>query len=183
MVIQVGDKRRDETFEGLRSRERASIQTPLGTLAIEGSERGLTQIDLLPADEQVPASEPAPGSVVAEAAEQLGEYFAGTRREFDLPLDYEAGGFERRVLDQLARVPYGKTVSYGELAAMAGSPRAARAVGSIMRHNPLMIVMPCHRVIGADGSLRGYGGPGEGLAEKRWLLELEGATPQPSSSR
>ena len=96
------------------------------------------------------ASEPAPGSVVAEAAEQLEEYFAGKRREFDLPLDYEAGGFERQVLDQLARVPYGKTVSYGELAAMAGSPRAARAVGSIMRHNPLMIVMPCHRVIGAD---------------------------------
>jgi methylated-DNA-[protein]-cysteine S-methyltransferase len=176
MVIQVGDKRRDETFEGLCSRERASIQTPLGILAIEGSERGLTQIDLLPADEQVPASEPAAGGAAAEAAEQLGEYFAGARREFDLPLDYEAGGFERRVLDQLARVPYGKTVSYGELAAMAGSPRAARAVGNIMRHNPLMIVMPCHRVIGADGSLRGYGGPGEGLAEKRWLIEHERAS-------
>lgn len=156
--------------------EHAYVETPLGTLEIAGSEHGLTQIDLLPSGERVSASKPAPGSVVAEAAKQLEEYFAGKRREFDLPLDYEAGGFERQVLDQLARVPYGKTVSYGELAAMAGSPRAARAVGSIMRHNPLMIVMPCHRVIGADGSMRGYGGLGEGLDHKRWLLELEGAS-------
>jgi len=159
-----------------RERQLAYVETPLGTLEIEGSERGLAQIDLLPAGEQAPTSRPAPGSVVAKAAKQLGEYFAGKRREFDLPLDYEAGGFERQVLDQLARVPYGKTVSYGELAAMAGSPRAARAVGSVMRHNPLMIVMPCHRVIGADGSLRGYGGLGSGLEHKRWLLELEGVS-------
>ena len=73
-------------------------------------------------------------------------------------------------------MPYGKTVSYGELAGMAGSPRAARAVGNIMRQNPLMIVIPCHRVIGADGSLRGYGGLGSGLSAKRMLLELEGAS-------
>jgi methylated-DNA-[protein]-cysteine S-methyltransferase len=159
-----------------REHQRSYVETPLGTIAIEGSERGLTQIDLLPAGEQVPASTPEPGSVVAKAAEQLEEYFAGKRRDFDLPLDYEAGGFERRVLDELAHVPYGKTVSYGELAAMAGSPRAARAVGSIMRHNPLMIVMPCHRVIGADGSMRGFGGLGLGLDHKRWLLEFEGAS-------
>lgn len=156
-----------------RERQLAYVETPLGTLEIEGSERGLTQIDLLPDGEKAPTSRPAPGSVVAQAAKQLEEYFAGERREFDLPLDYEAGGFERQVLDQLAHVPYGKTVSYGELAAMAGSPRAARAVGSIMRHNPLMIVMPCHRVIGADGSLRGYGGLGTGLDHKRWLIEFE----------
>jgi len=166
-----------------RERQYAYVETPLGMLAIEASERGLTQIDLLPQDEQVTASKPAPGSVVARAAAQLEEYFAGKRRDFDLPLDYEAGGFERRVLDELARVPYGKTVSYGELAAMAGSPRAARAVGSVMRNNQLMIVLPCHRVIGADGSLRGYGGLGCGLDHKRWLLELEGASLQPSSSR
>ncbi len=156
-----------------REHQRAYVETPLGTLVIEGSERGLTQIDLLPADETVPASTPEPGGVVAKAAQQLEEYFAGKRREFDLPLDYEAGGFERQVLDELAHVPYGKTVSYGELAAMAGSPRAARAVGNIMRHNPLMIVMPCHRVIGADGSLRGYGGLGSGLDNKRWLIDFE----------
>jgi methylated-DNA-[protein]-cysteine S-methyltransferase len=166
-----------------RERQRAYVETPLGTLAIEGSERGLTQIDLLPGGKQAPTSAVEPGSVVAKAASQLGEYFAGKRRDFDLPLDYEAGGFERSVLDELVRVPFGKTVSYGELAAMAGSPRAARAVGNIMRQNPLMIVIPCHRVIGADGSLRGYGGLGSGLDHKRRLLELEGASFQPSSSR
>lgn len=176
MVVRVENKRRDETFDGLRNREQASIQTPLGMLAIEGSERGLTQIDLLPAGEQMPASEPAPGSVVAEAAEQLEDYFAGKRRDFDLPLDYEAGEFECRVLDELARIPYGTTVSYGELATMAGYPGAARAVGNVMRSNRLMIVLPCHRVIGSDGSLRGYGGLGCGLEHKRMLLELEGAT-------
>ncbi len=156
--------------------QRAYVESPLGTLAIEGSERGLTEIDLLPAGERAPACTPVPGSVVAKAAEQLEEYFGGKRRDFDLQLDYETGGFERRVLAELVRVPYGKTVSYGELAAMAGSPRAARAVGNIMRQNPLMIVIPCHRVVGSDGSLRGYGGLGSGLDHKRRLLELEGAS-------
>ena len=106
---------------------------------------------------------------------QLEEYFAGSRREFDLPLDLQMGEFERRVMEELSRVPYGTTVSYGELAAMAGHPGAARAVGNVMRSNQLMIVLPCHRVIGADGSLRGYGGLGSGLEHKRWLLEFEGA--------
>ncbi|MHB8060204.1 MAG: methylated-DNA--[protein]-cysteine S-methyltransferase [Gaiellaceae bacterium] len=156
-----------------RERQRAYLETSLGTLAIEGSEHGLTQIDLLPAGERKPVSAPEPNSVVAKAARQLEEYFSGKRREFDLPLDYEAGGFERQVLDELVRVPYGKTVSYGELAALAGSPRAARAVGNIMRQNPLMIVIPCHRVIGSDGSLRGYGGLGAGLDHKRRLLDFE----------
>jgi methylated-DNA-[protein]-cysteine S-methyltransferase len=159
-----------------RKHQRAYVETPLGTLAIDGSERGLTQIDLLPVGKTVPVSAPEPASVVAKAARQLEEYFNGRRREFDLPLDYETGGFERQVLSALARVPYGKTVSYCELASMAGSPRAARAVGNIMRQNPLMIVIPCHRVIGADGSLRGYGGLGSGLSAKRMLLELEGAS-------
>jgi methylated-DNA-[protein]-cysteine S-methyltransferase len=153
----------------------AYVETPLGTLTIEGSAHGLTQIDLLPPGERAPAAIPAEGSVLARAVSQLAEYFAGTRREFDLPLDYETGGFERCVLDALARVPYGETVSYGELAAMAGSPRAARAVGNIMRQNPLVIVIPCHRVIGADGSLCGYRGRDSGVEHRRRLLELEGA--------
>jgi O-6-methylguanine DNA methyltransferase len=85
------------------------------------------------------------------------------------------GEFERRVMEELGRVPYGTTTSYGKLAAMAGHPGAARAVGNVMRSNQLTIVLPCHRVIGADGSLRGYGGRGAGLDRKRWLLELEGA--------
>jgi methylated-DNA-[protein]-cysteine S-methyltransferase len=157
-------------------RERTLVSTPLGPFAIEASERGLTQIDLVASGDAAPASEPAPGSILAEAARQLEEYFAGSRRDFDLPFDIEGSKFELRVLEELARIPYGTTASYGELAANAGYPGAARAVGSVMRSNQLMIVLPCHRVIGADGSLRGYGGLGCGLDNKRWLLELEGAS-------
>ena len=171
------------TPQSSAQRERALVSTPLGPLVIEASERGLTNIDLAPSGDGAPRYEPAPGSILAEAARQLEQYFAGSRRAFDLPFDIEGSEFERRVLEELARVPYGTTVSYGELAASAGYPGAARAVGSVMRSNQLMIVLPCHRVIGADGSLRGYGGLGCGLDNKRMLLELEGASLQPSSSR
>jgi methylated-DNA-[protein]-cysteine S-methyltransferase len=161
----------------------AYLETPLGTLAIEGSEHGLTRISLLPTDVLPLSLKPALGSVAARAVEQLGEYFNGERHTFDLPLDYKVRGFKRRVLDELTRVPYGQTVSYSELAALAGSPLAARAVGSIMRQNPLVIVIPCHRVIGPRGSLRGYSGLGLGLDHKRWLLEFEVTSPTSSASR
>jgi O-6-methylguanine DNA methyltransferase len=105
------------------------------------------------------------------AAAQLGEYFAGRRRSFDLPLAPRGSAFQRAVWDELARVPYGRTVSYGELAERMGRPGASRAVGGANNKNPLPIVVPCHRVIGADGSLTGYGG---GLDKKRALLALEG---------
>jgi methylated-DNA-[protein]-cysteine S-methyltransferase len=133
----------EPSIETGRSR-RAFVDTPLGTLVVEASERGLTYVALARSGDHGPDSEPAPGSILAEAMRQLEEYFAGT-------------------------------VSYGELATMAGHPGAARAAGNVMRGNQLMIVRPCHRVIGADGSLRGYGGLGAGLEHKRWLLELEGA--------
>jgi len=171
------------TPQSSAQREQTLVSTPLGPLVLEASERGLTHIDLAPSGDGAPASEPAPGSILAEAARQLEQYFAGSRRAFDLPFEIEGSEFELCVLEELARVPYGTTVSYGELAALAGYPGAARAVGSVMRNNQLMIVLPCHRVIGADGSLRGYGGLGCGLDNKRWLLELEGASVQPSSSR
>ena len=154
---------------------RAFVDTPLGMLVIEASERGLTYVALARSGDHGPDSEPVPGSILAEAVRQLEEYFAGGRRDFDLPFDLRMGKFERSVMEALAHVSYGTTVSYGELAAMAGHPGAARAVGNVMRSNQLMIVLPCHRVIGADGSLRGYGGRGAGLDRKRWLLELEGA--------
>jgi methylated-DNA-[protein]-cysteine S-methyltransferase len=108
-----------------------------------------------------------------EARRQLDEYFAGGRREFDLEVDLRpARGFGRAVLEELARVPYGELTSYGTLASRAGSPRAARAVGTVMNRNPVPIVLPCHRVVGSTGSLVGYAG---GLDRKRTLLELEGA--------
>ena len=104
------------------------------------------------------------------AATQLDEYFAGTRRAFDLPLDLRGTLFQNRTWSALAELPYGTTVSYGEQARRLGVPRAARAVGAANGSNPLPIVLPCHRVIGANGALTGYGG---GLDVKRWLLAHE----------
>jgi methylated-DNA-[protein]-cysteine S-methyltransferase len=108
-----------------------------------------------------------------EARRQLDEYFAGSRHDFDLDVDLRpTRDFGRAVLEQLARVPYGELTTYGTLAAKAGRPRAARAVGTVMNRNPVPIVLPCHRVVGSTGSLVGYAG---GLDRKRTLLELEGA--------
>jgi methylated-DNA-[protein]-cysteine S-methyltransferase len=104
------------------------------------------------------------------AAEQLAAYFAGERRAFDLPLDLLGTPFQRAVWSTLLRIPYGDTWSYGQVAAAVGRPRAARAVGQATGANPLAIVVPCHRVVGHDGSLTGYG---SGLHRKQTLLELE----------
>ncbi len=110
---------------------------------------------------------------VDAAHRQLDEYFEGTRSSFALDVDLRgAAPFAHQVLDELARVPYGHTTTYGTLAAKVGAPRAARAVGTVMNRNPIPIVLPCHRVIGANGSLTGYGG---GLDVKEHLLRLEGA--------
>jgi methylated-DNA-[protein]-cysteine S-methyltransferase len=106
----------------------------------------------------------------AAARRQLDEYFAGERSAFELPLDGAGTPFQRRVWAALAAIPYGETVSYGELARRIGRPAAVRAVGMANGRNPISIVVPCHRVIGADGALTGYGG---GVERKRYLLELE----------
>ena len=102
---------------------------------------------------------------------ELAEYFRGKRREFDLPLAPKGTPFQQKVWSELAKVPYGTVVTYGELAARVGSPRACRAVGQANHNNPLPIFLPCHRVVGAKGALTGYAG---GLELKRWLLRLEG---------
>jgi methylated-DNA-[protein]-cysteine S-methyltransferase len=110
---------------------------------------------------------------VDRVRKELDEYFAGKRHAFDLDWDVRhLAGFNRRVLAELARVEYGHTVTYGQLAAAAGNPKAARAVGTIMNRNPIPIVLPCHRVVGASGKLVGYAG---GLERKELLLRLEGA--------
>ena len=107
---------------------------------------------------------------------ELDEYLEGRRRDFDLPLDLRGRtGFAKDILERLARVPYGEVTTYGALAAQAGNPRAARAVGMIMNRNPIPIVLPCHRVVGSTGSLVGYGG---GLDRKRLLLDLESGRSQ-----
>jgi methylated-DNA-[protein]-cysteine S-methyltransferase len=110
---------------------------------------------------------------VRTVARQLDEYFDGKRKEFELEVDLRlARDFGRTVLEELGRVPFGEVTTYGALAARAGKPRAARAVGTIMNRNPVPIVLPCHRVVGANGSLVGYAG---GLERKQLLLRLEGA--------
>jgi methylated-DNA-[protein]-cysteine S-methyltransferase len=105
-----------------------------------------------------------------EARAQLREYFAGTRTEFDLDLDMRGTDFQRKVWDALLTIPYGETRSYGEIARQIGRPDRARAVGAANGQNPVAVIVPCHRVIGSDGSLVGYGG---GLERKRLLLDLE----------
>jgi methylated-DNA-[protein]-cysteine S-methyltransferase len=108
----------------------------------------------------------------ADIVEQLKDYFAGGLTRFDVPLELAGTDFQRRVWSELQRIPYGETISYGELARRLGQPAAVRAVGLANGRNPIAIVVPCHRVIGADGSLTGYGG---GLERKAWLLDHEAA--------
>jgi methylated-DNA-[protein]-cysteine S-methyltransferase len=109
-------------------------------------------------------------SAFPEVRKQLAEYFAGERTNFDIPMHLEGSGFQRTVWHALTEIPYGETISYGELARGIGRPDLARAVGTANGQNPIAVIVPCHRVIGSDGKLVGYGG---GLENKRRLLELE----------
>jgi methylated-DNA-[protein]-cysteine S-methyltransferase len=114
---------------------------------------------------------------VAEAVRQVREYLSGQRRAFDLPIDWSVlNAFQRKTLELTYAIPYGETRTYQRLAAELGNPRAARAVGRAQATNPMPLVLPCHRVVGTDGKLHGYGG-GDGLPTKEWLLRLEGARP------
>jgi methylated-DNA-[protein]-cysteine S-methyltransferase len=153
------------------------IPSPVGDLLIASTPRGLCRISYTVegADESLARSFGVRvlRTPLDEVRRELDEYFEGTRREFDLPLDLRVAPFHEAVLHELARVPYGQIDTYGHLAAKVGRPRAARAVGTVMHRNPLPIVLPCHRIVGANGSLTGYAG---GLDIKRALLELEGAT-------
>jgi methylated-DNA-[protein]-cysteine S-methyltransferase len=167
--------------EGLLDVAYDLVDTPVGQLLVAVTDRGLCEIHYDPDPEREAEHlsrtfgvrvlrSPRPTD---EARRQLDEYFAGERQTFDLPVDLRlAREFGRAVLGELAQVPYGELTTYGTLAARAGRPRAARAVGTVMNRNPVPIVLPCHRVVGSTGSLVGYGG---GLERKRALLELEGA--------
>jgi len=146
--------------------------SPFGAVTVVVSERGVREISL-PGDDQ-PDGEL--GAADARVRRQLGEWFAGERHDFDFELDLEGvEGFRRTVLETLAHdVAWGEVVTYGELAGMAGRPRAARAVGSAMRDNPLPFVIPCHRVVAAGGRIGGYGGGRNAVELKRNLLAREG---------
>jgi methylated-DNA-[protein]-cysteine S-methyltransferase len=150
------------------------VDSPIGPLLLAASSRGLTQVVFagLSADQTRRGdADPAAESVLDRAATQLDEYFAGARREFDLPLDLTGSDFNLRAWRQIAAITFGETVSYSEVAARAGAPRAFRAAGAACGANRVAVVIPCHRVVAADASLHGYGG---GLEMKRWLLEHEG---------
>ena len=151
------------------------IESPIGDLIITRDDIGITGV-YLPEGRNAIKVKPEwtrDDAAFEDARTQFAEYFAGTRRAFDVEWDVRPlPAFNQRVLAQLARVEYGTTTTYGELAAVSGNPKAARAVGTVMNRNPIPIVLPCHRVVGANGSLTGYGG---GLDRKEWLLRLEGA--------
>ena len=153
------------------------LDSPVGTLFVAATDRGLARISYFPdgMEEQIARTFGVRvlRSPLDNVRRELDEYFEGKRRTFDLALDLRVAPFYEDVLRELAQVPYGHTDTYGALAKRAGRPKAARAVGTVMNRNPIPIVLPCHRIVGANGALTGYAG---GLDVKRHLLQLEGVT-------
>jgi methylated-DNA-[protein]-cysteine S-methyltransferase len=160
---------------------RSIISSPIGPLLLETTPLGIQELSFLESEAARPtrrhrkAIEDGAGDDLALAAEvekQIGEYFAAGRRRFDLPLDLAGTEFQRRVWTVIASIPFGETASYAEVAGLAGFPNAYRAAGSACASNPVVIVVPCHRVVGSDRGLHGFGG---GLDTKAWLLRHEGS--------
>ena len=154
---------------------RALLHVPFGELTVVASDKGVRYItfenDAHPKSFQnMSVMDDALHPVVARTLSQLGEYFNGTRRTFDVPLDLVGTEFQVQAWNALAKVPYGTTASYAQQAASIGRPTATRAIGAANGRNPVVVVLPCHRIVGADGSLTGFGG---GLPVKKWLLDHE----------
>lgn len=158
------------------------VDSPLGPLTLVTRAGGLAgvymtqQRHLPPEDTFGPRVAVTDVPLLTRTADQLAAYFTGDLRDFDLDMSTSGTPFQRRVWTALRDIPYGETVTYGELAAAVGQPTASRAVGLANGRNPLSIVVPCHRVVGANGSMTGYGG---GIERKRWLLDFERGTRQP----
>lgn len=149
---------------------------PIGPLWIFSDGKAICAVHL-EKDVLRPGTEENPDDLCRRCAMQLREYFMGERKAFDLPLKLQGTDFQKKVWNALLQIPYGTTVTYGDLAVLAGHPKAARAVGTALRGNPLWLLIPCHRVVGAT-NLGGYGGP-QGAPIKQWLLKLEGALGEP----
>jgi len=148
----------------------AVLPSPIGALTLVAELEAVKTIWFPGSPDQVDPAWSEGSALLRETARQLEQYFAGRRQTFDLPLDPDGTPFQREVWAELTRIPYGTTTSYAELARRIGRPSAVRAVGAANGANPIPIVIPCHRVIGRDGALTGFGG---GLDRKRFLLELE----------
>jgi methylated-DNA-[protein]-cysteine S-methyltransferase len=146
---------------------KAVYVSPIGTIEIVGTAESVLALNFVEGESKGDARLP---DCLEACVEQIDEYFKGNRKEFSLPLKTEGTEFQQKVWRQLERIPYGAVASYGDVARAIGRPTAFRAVGSANHNNPIGIIIPCHRVIGADGSLTGYGG---GLWRKEWLLNLE----------
>ena len=149
---------------------RAYYQSPIGTLEIMGNAAAITAINFLDAAPAPTPDEPPPH--LQAACRQLAEYFQGQRHTFDLPLEPAGTPFQQRVWQELLTVPYGRLLSYQDVANAIGNPQAVRAVGAANGQNPIPILIPCHRILASDGKLTGYGG---GLWRKEWLLRHEGS--------
>lgn len=154
--------------------QEAYITTLLGTTIVKGNAEGITKISVL--DDKMPASTTIP-TELQQAVTELQEYFAGTRNNFSFKLNPQGTDFQKKVWQALLTIPYGTTTSYQKLAIELGDVKAIRAVAAANGKNPLWIVVPCHRVIGSDGSLTGYAG---GIWRKKWLLEHENPPTQQS---
>ncbi|MGB6150818.1 MAG: methylated-DNA--[protein]-cysteine S-methyltransferase [Pricia sp.] len=156
----------------------AQIRTPLGIAKLVGDVNGLSAVSVSDSEEDTTADTPEriPESL-RDAADQLREYFEGKRKVFDIPLNPKGTDFQKRVWEALLEIPYAKTTSYRELSQALGDVKAIRAVAAANGKNPLWIIVPCHRVIGSDGSLTGYAG---GLHRKKWLLDHENPVKQQS---
>lgn len=158
--------------ERMTARHAVRFASPVGVLEITEDGIGICSIRLVDPEPATHAAEAEPAEpLLAEAVRQLTEYFAGVRRTFDLPLHPQGTRFRQAVWKALTEIPYGQTRSYSQIAEAIGAPKSARAVGMANHENPILIVVPCHRVIGKNGSLTGYAG---GLPVKQKLLELEG---------
>jgi methylated-DNA-[protein]-cysteine S-methyltransferase len=147
--------------------ETVFMKTPLGYAKIEGDENGITLVSVLDSEEKTTNIIP---EVLEDCVHQLQEYFEGKRKDFSLQLNPQGTNFQKSVWAELEKIPYGKTISYLELSKKLGDEKAIRAAASANGKNPIWIIIPCHRVIGSDGSLTGYAG---GLWRKKWLLEHE----------
>jgi methylated-DNA-[protein]-cysteine S-methyltransferase len=143
------------------------VQSPLGMIEITGTESAIASLNFVDSPGQDSAAVPP---LLRACAAQLAAYFLGERREFDLRLAPSGTDFQRRVWQQLLTVPFGATATYGHIAQALGNPKTVRAVGAANGQNPISIIIPCHRIIGSDGQLTGYGG---GLWRKEWLLNHE----------
>ncbi|MEH6658828.1 methylated-DNA--[protein]-cysteine S-methyltransferase [Leeuwenhoekiella marinoflava] len=148
------------------------LKTPLGILRIEGDSAGLVAVEFV--DEELPQSETIPDEL-SDSVNQIREYFDGKRTTFDLKLNPQGTDFQKRVWQELAQIPFGKTTSYLQMAKNLGDPKVIRAAASANGKNPISIIIPCHRVIGSDNSMTGYAG---GIWRKKWLLEHESPVTQ-----